>query len=349
MDIIENKKLIKIGFYGFLEPEIPLYVRMLEERYEVQSFKDLTKCDYLFVGPYGGKKFGFPLLNNQIRIFITNEPMTPWISIFDYMVGFEVMNLIGDDGKPRYFRYPFSLKSAFKQKDNICWGGLTKANAESLLKSKTGFCNFMYSHASPDGHREALFEAINKYKKVDSAGTFMNNMPDGFTVDRTKKDTDKLDFVKNYKFTIAADSIIKAGFCTEKITHAFVCNSIPIYWGDPMVSIDFNPHSFVNAADFESLDKLVERIEYLDTHDEEYIKMLMEPKLINSNSIEEFREKYKQFLFNIFDQPLGKAFRRCRDYYDITAEKELSRYIHIYSILRNSKLFKIVNFFKHHK
>ena len=50
----------------------------------------------------------------------------------------------------------------------------------------------------------------------------------------------KVDFVKDYKFTIAFENTQYRGYTTEKILHPFVGRSVPIYWGNPLVEKDIN-------------------------------------------------------------------------------------------------------------
>lgn len=59
-------------------------------------------------------------------------------------------------------------------------------------------------------------------------------------------------------------------------------NSIPIYWGNPKVSTDFNTKSFVNVHDFGSLKEAAEYVAFLNENDDAYLSMLKEPWLPNN-------------------------------------------------------------------
>lgn len=52
------------------------------------------------------------------------------------------------------------------------------------------------------------------------------------------------------------------GYCTEKILDAFLVGSIPIYWGDPKVAVDWNNDSFVNASKLGS--KWIDAVKKID-------------------------------------------------------------------------------------
>ena len=56
-----------------------------------------------------------------------------------------------------------------------------------------------------------------------------------------------------------------------------LANTLPIYWGNPLVDRDFNPRSFLNAADFPSLDALADRVAQIDQDDEVYLQCMREP------------------------------------------------------------------------
>lgn len=139
----------------------------------------------------------------------------------------------------------------------------------------------------------------------------MNNMPDGKVIPFTEE---KLDFVNKCKFTISCESMSRPGFTTEKIIQAFEGNSIPVYFGDPDIAKVYNSKAFVNLMEYDNLDDALERIKEIDNNDEEYIKMLMEPKLLNENYYSDRYNDFKAFLYNIFDQDKEKAYRRVRDY-----------------------------------
>ena len=54
-------------------------------------------------------------------------------------------------------------------------------------------------------------------------------------------------------------------------------NSIPVYWGNPLVGKDFNTNSFINYHDYKNEDEVIDRIIELDNDDTKYLEMLKEP------------------------------------------------------------------------
>jgi hypothetical protein len=114
----------------------------------------------------------------------------------------------------------------------------------------------------------------------------------------------KQEWIKEYKFTFAFENdayrLENPGYTTEKILHAMVANSIPLYWGNPEVYKDFNTKSFINYYDFKNEDQMIEYIIYLDNNKDEYMKLMREPWLYEIPKTNK-RENIKDFLYKIFE------------------------------------------------
>ena len=93
--------------------------------------------------------------------------------------------------------------------------------------------------------------------------------------------SNKIEFLKSYKFTICFENSEYPGYTTEKLIHPKLVDSIPIYWGNPDVAKDFNTKAFINAYDFKDLDDLVCFIIEVDRNDNLYFDMLNEPHFNN--------------------------------------------------------------------
>jgi hypothetical protein len=61
---------------------------------------------------------------------------------------------------------------------------------------------------------------------------------------------------------------------TEKILHAYYAKTIPIYWGSPTITADFNPLSFINVNNFHDLDAVVDYVKMIDNDDDLYNRIL---------------------------------------------------------------------------
>ena len=316
-------KKIKIGFSGFWEgfdQKDNLFLNILKERYEVEISET---PDYLIVSVFGHP---FSYLNQDcVRILYTGEPLAPDFNTFDYAIGFDHIQFSDASDENRYYRYPlcFFFKDEVKQHSN----GLSYYQAIEALQRKKYFCNFIYGHRSAYGEREAIFEILQKYKRVESAGRFMNNMPGGNVVPFTEE---KLKFLRLCKFTIACESICYPGFVTEKIVDPICSDSVPIYYGDPMIEREFNPEAIINLSRFTSWEEGLERVIEIDRDDEQYLKMLMAPKLVSEDYLDNLYNGLRTFLYRIFDQEKEAAYRRLRFYAQKHHEDCLKEYSQFY-------------------
>ncbi len=242
--------------------------------------------------------------DKTINIFSTGESISPDLNIFDYAVVFD-RNLYDGD---RIFRVPsiFRYKEPFIEE--IPYTGLS---TKELLGKKTKFCNFIYSNPEAHENRDKLFYKLCEYKKVDSLGPHLNNV--GNQTSRNMTDWRKRSIMDRipYKFSIAAENVTFAGNITEKLISCFQAGTIPIYWGDPTVSEEFNEEAFINCHNYNSLDDVLKRVKEIDRNDELWCEIVSQPWQtdwqVKSDKIR--INKYEDFLINIFSQDIKSAKR----------------------------------------
>ena len=317
-----NEK-IKIDFCvfwdGFNKTE-NLLSDILKELYEIEISEH---PDFLIVSVFGQP---FSYTNYDcVRILYTGEPLSPDFSVFDYAIGFDHIDFPDAYGESRYYRYPFCFYHFDRVKKFS--GGMPYSEAREALEQKVYFCNFIYGHPSARGEREAIFETLQKYKRVEAAGSFLNNMPEGKAVPFSEK---KIDFQRKCKFSIACESICYPGFVTEKIIDPMRAHSVPVYYGNPLVEKEFNPEAMINLGSFSSFEEGIDKVIEADQNDEIYLRMLMAPKLISEDYLDQLYEGLKHFLFHIFDQEKDEAYRRLRFYVQKHHEACLQEYSRIF-------------------
>jgi len=300
------KKTIRLWVTGFWRQfvleDFWIY-QLLADRYVV----DLTRAspDFVLCSVYGAP-YGVPFDYCEYdcpRVLYSGENYTPDFNLVDYAIGQDEISF-----NDRYIRAPICIQlNTLKDMDRE-----RKHVPANLLAEKRYFCNFLTSHSGERGVREGFFSFLTRtYKRVESAGSFMNNMPDGRVVSRQ----DKTDFQRKCKFTLCFESTSQSGFCTEKLPDAFRAYTIPIYYGDPRVSTIFNERAFVDCSKYGSYDEIVNVIRTLDTDDEQYMAMLREPVLNDATLPETTHERVRQFLYRVFDQEPTEAYRRSRAFY----------------------------------
>lgn len=238
-----------------------------------------------------------------VKLFFTNEAIAPNFNECDYAIGFDQIDF-GD----RYIRKPVWFP------DNTdCPKGCNLTREEALNRK---FCNFIYSNEK-DGNaatmRKEFAKALMKYKHIDCPGKVLNNMKEAIEPREGDWKKGKLDFIKNYKFTIAFENSNYPGYTTEKMLDPLSAHSIPIYWGNPDVAKDFNEKAFINCNGYETqFEKIIERIIEIDNDDDLYMNMLNAEPMQDSFDINE-REKMDEFIYRVFkngNKPFNKDPRR---------------------------------------
>ena len=128
---------------------------------------------------------------------------------------------------------------------------------------------------------------------------------------------DKRAFLADHRFTIAFENESYPGYTSEKIAEPMLVNSIPIYWGDPLIGRDFNTWSFLSAHDCGSratsamLDDLVERVVAVD-RDPDLLRTLLAQPWYRGNRVPRSADAdviLEQFT-RIFETPIEPVARR---------------------------------------
>lgn len=295
-------KTVKIKFVGFwngFNPKSHFIYQILIKHYNVEITEqpDYVICS-MFGKPY--EYCNYP----QVRIMYSGENYIPDFNLIDYAISPYPINFFD-----RSFHKPACV-DVFGR----CLALETKNRNYSfdILNKKESFANFIASHESEFGIRGNFFKQLSKYKRVDSPGTYLNNMPSGETVSFTN-DT-KSEFQRNSKFTLCFESTKHQGFITEKITDAFYADTIPVYYGSDDISDIFNPKAFIDCSRFNSFDEAINKIIELDNDDEKYIEMLRQPIFNDPRYVSKLLSDMENFVLNIFEQPIEQSYRRSRVY-----------------------------------
>lgn len=268
------------------------------------------------------------------RILFTAEPVLPDFTLFDYAIGWNEITILDRQAKNRYFRYPIAFiewhSAVAKQMEHA----LSKENAEETFRQKNKFCCFLSGHDSAKNERSELLSFFSKYKKIDSLGTWMTNVPEEEIV---YYGPEKMKCFENYKFSLVIESFQYPGFVTEKILDALAGHTIPIYLGDPLVGGIFNKKAFIDINDYDNLEDVLKKVRELDEDDVAYLQMLLEPPFAAPNYYTSLLNDYENFLKSIFEQNPADAFRRPLYYNALDWEKRLTHKwparIHLHTFL----------------
>ena len=181
------------------------------------------------------------------KVFVTAENLRPNFRDADFCIGFDH----SDDH--RYLRSPNWARGG------VGASGLLRPYGDNIKEEPTEFCAFVVSNPW-NPIRNQIFKELSQHRYVHSPGQVFRN--DSINVDAHAShwDTSAVDYLRRFQFTIAAENSSYPGYTTEKLKHAFLAGSIPIYWGDPLVNHDFDPQAFLNFDDYGSVSALVQAV-----------------------------------------------------------------------------------------
>jgi hypothetical protein len=293
--------------------------RVLPEYFgEAEIVQDSSTADILIAKahPLSIKDMLESHRKNQIRVFWATEAVFPDLNLFDYAVGFDVAQV-----SDRYIRaHPVitmarhvDLRSGLSQKKNL------------LASEHRMFCDYIYSNPKPHKMRDSLVDIFSNYRHVNSFGLHRNNAGETYfaTTSQANWLENKLEVHSQHKFSLAIENANHRGYTTEKLVTPTLVGSIPIYWGNPDVGLDFNEKSFVNLHSFESIQDGLEFVIELDNDEKRYLEMQSQPilsadqhKLVESNELE-----LKKFFSRILQQDFDCGLRRGDGTYQTSYEE----------------------------
>jgi hypothetical protein len=255
-------------------------LKSMNRNYNLIPFSDET--DILIYSCFG-ERHKTANRNKVKKIFYTGENVRPNYNDCDYSLTFDF-----DTYSHKNIRLPlWLLQLDWFNKKNY-------GNPQFVIplqeiaynkwaqKQKTQFCSIVFNNPSP--YRIEIIQKLSKYKPVHCYGRVTNNsIPYG-------EDT-KCELISNYKFNICFENSIHPGYYTEKLIHAKISGCLPLYWADNNCEKDFNPNSFLNLYNFNSINEFVDKVIWLDNNQEEYNKIcdeyLFKDKVLSLDNIKQ--------------------------------------------------------------
>lgn len=297
--------------------------RMISKHWNLELSE---KPDFLFYSCFGDKYLKY----DCTRIFYTPENVRPRFDRCDYAFSFDYPVSERNYRLPLYRRWP-EYKQLFNPRD-----------PEKVALQNRKFCSFMVSNPHAQ-ERIEIFRKLSLYKSVDSGGRHLNNL--GFPIEPGVEN--KLRWMQNYKFSITFENSSYPGYTTEKLMHALITDTIPIYWGNPLASLDFNPKAFINCHDFNSFDEVLELVKEIDQNDSLFKEYLRQPYLLDDTETEFCKEenilaRYDEIIASnkIFIPSIKKQLQR-HLYYPIKLRKKVERLIRKGKVYGKQALFML--------
>ena len=217
------KKVLKISVTGMFNRE--KHLNWLKSKLDDEFSLDIDELnpDYLIYNVFNNK-YMEPKYQSAIKIAIYTENIMPDLNLADYAIGHYHINYLD-----RFFKYSVFLWRNFtnieKKRDEILRHPIRRKFCAALISN----CNAKF--------RLNFISKLSKYKKIDVLGKCGNN--------NNKAVINKIEFLSDYKFSIAMENSNGDGYLTEKIVDSFIAGTIPIYFGDYMLEEFINPKTYI--------------------------------------------------------------------------------------------------------
>ena len=253
------KPKVSLNFIDFPAQSRAFFLDLLSPHYDF-TFDDTP--NFLFYSHIGHRH----RLYNCTKIFHTQEKYWPNWKECDYAA----VSVLVDDPRSAYLPiYAFDGRPEKLVRTSV-------PDPVTIRESKPHFCSLLCAYVDRTvRRREQFFHALNRLRKVDSAGRALNNT--GYRLPPGDRYQVKVDWLAGYRFNLAFENTPRAGWCTEKLVDPLHVNTIPIYWGDPRVKEFFNAESFICRDDFSSDHELAEYVLHVDDTPELYAKYIQAP------------------------------------------------------------------------
>jgi len=243
-----TKPKLKLGFTDYYNTMDTFFMDTLSLAFEI--FRDDANPDYLIFADeiYGQNNKSFDP-NKVVKIFFTGENRRPWNYEAHHAISFDHL-----DGN-QFYRIPLYVLDNWVQNKNGVPDMLNLPMEYVKYEDREWFCGFVAGNGA-SSYRNKMFHMLNEYKPVMSGGPLFNNI--GGILPRDVQS--KIDFFRKCRFSLCFENSSYPGYCTEKIMHGLIARTVPIYWGSPTVTMDFQEGSYISRHDFVSDNSFMDAI-----------------------------------------------------------------------------------------
>jgi hypothetical protein len=289
------KPKLRLGFTDYYPTLDEFFLDTLSSRFDI--IRDDEHPTYLI---FADETFGKNNLNYDhnkvIKIFFTGENRRPQNYVCHFAITFDHLD------SDRFYRLPLYILDNWNA-EHMGLTSLYEANTNRTFTTddwhkRTEFCGFISGNGG-SLDRNNMFHILSEYKRVDSAGPLFNNI--GHIIPRGHEaQKHKMEFLSKYRFNLCYENSSYPGYVTEKLPHAFVSGTIPIYWGSPVVDVDFNTDAFVNRHDFETDADMVKYIIEIDNNMYLWLEIMNRPFFNPKNKFIDLDRFRNWFIRNVY-------------------------------------------------
>jgi len=282
-EIVTNRNIV------IVESEIGDVDIEIESVYGERQIPSLNSRLYRFLNSHlpGGIDFSKrshtpnqqPTGNGRVKIFYTGENERPPEGRWDAYLSFDMHSF---DGRNAYLPLWWITSSDILVPTISPYLG-KPITIDQMLASRTPslegrekFCVAFIGKAYP--FRMHAISAISKIGKVDVFGGIARDT-------RQTRAEEKYDISQKYKFVFAFENDLFPGYVTEKVPEAWATGAVPLYWGSDPANL-LNQDSFINLANFKTLEDFTERVRVVDEDDALWMKIASQPLLQSRPSLD---------------------------------------------------------------
>lgn len=283
-EIVTNKRIeIVSSLDGNVDIEI-------ESVYGERQIPSLNSRLYRFISSHlpGGIDFSKknhvpnqqPSGSGRIKVFYTGENERPPEGRWDAYLSFDMHSF---DGRNAYLPLWWITSSDLLIPTVSPYLGKPITIEQMLspripnLDGRKKFCVAFIGKAYP--FRMHAISALSKVGKVDVFGGIARE------TGRTRA-KEKFEIAQEYKFVFAFENDLYPGYVTEKVPEAWATGAVPLYWGSDPAKL-LNQESFINLANFETLEDFVEKVRTVNLDDELWSKIAAQPLLQSRPSLDQ--------------------------------------------------------------
>lgn len=273
-------KISFLDFWGDLDINNNFLINIIREfkSAEISSPED---SDVIICSVFGNEHHKF--YGKKKIIYYTGENIRPDFSSYDLSFTFDFDDYNGRNLRVPlwYFYIDFFNKKTYGNPQYLIPENYLYESNEFSEKPKNNFCCTVFSKY--DGDRFQMMQNLSSYKDIHGFGkVHPNRIQEGEKI--------KMDIISNYKFSICFENSIYPGYFTEKLLHAKIAGTIPIYKSDKSFSLDFNEKCCINLCNL-SFDEIRERVIEIDNNNKLYNDYLNEPLFNTKIDINEIGKK----------------------------------------------------------
>lgn len=282
---LNDKKIVRVKVTGWWNkgddlPDFPIF-KFLGRKVIVTNFRPQLQLVSVFTQRKNVKK-----INKCKTIFFTGEDCTHnhvnfsdyCTDVADLSIGFRYEDEFPNEERKRIFRFPlwFMYIWEFWQLDKDKIVSVMKEFENSKFLEKNKFCTLIASHDRwSGGIRKLLFDACSTIGEIKCPGKLFHND------DTLKQDFNdrKVDYLKQFRFSICPENCSTRGYITEKIFHSLCAGAIPIYSGGGEAPIEPNVlnQNIIIRYDGNNIEEVVDKVSFLENNNSAYREFLNQP------------------------------------------------------------------------